>query len=165
MSDEEDNEVFEDTDEESEMNDSVEQEEVIEEFCRDEDDPVDYPKEIEKIIKAPSFISETHPQEKMCNYEEVLSLCTIVRDDAKNIIDPHHKTIPILTKYEYTRILGVRASQIENGAPLFIETDLIDSYLIAKTELEQKKLPFIIKRPIPNGTLEYWKLEDLEILF
>jgi len=162
MSDEEDIEVFEDTDDESEMNDSVEQE-VVEEFCR-EDERDDYPKEIEKIIKTPSFISETHPQEKLCNYEEVLSLCNIVRDDAKNIIDPNHKTIPILTKYEYTRILGVRASQIENGASIFVETDLIDSYLIARMELEQKKLPFIIKRPIPNGNIEYWKLEDLEIL-
>jgi hypothetical protein len=42
---------------------------------------------------------------------------------------------------------------------------MIDSYLIAKDELHQKKLPFIIKRPIPNGSIEYWKLADLELLF
>jgi hypothetical protein len=39
-----------------------------------------------------------------------------------------------------------------------------DSYLIAKEELHQKKLPFIIARPIPHGDTEYWKLKDLEIL-
>jgi hypothetical protein len=31
-------------------------------------------------------------------------------------------------------------------------------------ELEEKKMPFIIKRPMPNGGCEYWKLSDLEIL-
>ena len=36
-------------------------------------------------------------------------------------------------------------------------------YDIALEELKQKKIPFIIKRPI-NNTFEYWKLEDLRIL-
>ena len=31
-------------------------------------------------------------------------------------------------------------------------------------ELQEKKLPFIIKRPISNNKFEYWKLEDLEII-
>ena len=31
-------------------------------------------------------------------------------------------------------------------------------------ELEKKVIPFIIERPIPNGTFEYWKLRDLEII-
>ena len=53
----------------------------------------------------------------------------------------------------------------EQGASLFIETDSIDSYWIAKEEVHQKKVPFIFKRPFPNGPIEYWKLEDLEILF
>jgi DNA-directed RNA polymerase subunit K/omega len=160
MSDEEEEELYEESEEESELNEPEDQE-VIEEFCR-EDEPIE-PPEIEKVMKFP--IAEIHPQEKMCNYDEVLSLCNITRDDAHNIIDPYHTTIPILTKYEYTRILGVRATQIENGAPTFIDVhELVDSYLIAKAELEQKKIPFILKRPIPNGNIEYWKLEDLEIL-
>jgi len=40
----------------------------------------------------------------------------------------------------------------------------LDNFIIAKIELKQKKLPFIIQRPLPNNTFEYWKLEDLEIL-
>jgi hypothetical protein len=35
---------------------------------------------------------------------------------------------------------------------------------IARLELEQKRLPFIIKRPLPNGTFEYWRLMDLLLL-
>lgn len=163
MSDDEVEEEYEVSDD-SDENDSISDHEVIEEFQID-DEPMDV-KEINKILKTPNYIEEVHPQEKMINYEEVLSRCSVKRDADKNIMDENHTTIPMLTKYEYTRILGVRASQIEHGAPLFIEVSdtLIDSYLIAREELHQKKLPFIVKRPLPNGSIEYWKLEDLEIL-
>jgi hypothetical protein len=40
----------------------------------------------------------------------------------------------------------------------------VDGYQIALLELEQKKLPFIIKRPYPNGGVEYWNVGDLEVL-
>ena len=70
------------------------------------------------------------------------------------------------TKYEYTNILGFRAKQINEGCKPFVnlEKEIMDGYLIAQIELKQKMLPFIIKRPIPNGGIEYWKLSDLEIL-
>ena len=41
---------------------------------------------------------------------------------------------------------------------------VIDSYIIAQLELSQKKIPFIIKRPISNGSFEYWNIKDLEII-
>ena len=31
-------------------------------------------------------------------------------------------------------------------------------------ELNEKKIPFIIRRPLPNNSSEYWKLQDLEII-
>ena len=82
------------------------------------------------------------------------------------IIDDFHKTLPVLTKYEYSKILGYRASQLNSGSKPFIdlEDNIIDSFVIAKMELNQKKLPFIIRRPLPNGSSEYWKIQDLEIL-
>ena len=42
--------------------------------------------------------------------------------------------------------------------------NMIDSYLIAKLELAEKRVPFIIRRPIANGSSEYWNVKDLEIL-
>ena len=45
-----------------------------------------------------------------------------------------------------------------------IPDNIIDGYTIANLELEQKKIPFIIRRPIPNGACEYWKVSDLELL-
>jgi DNA-directed RNA polymerase I, II, and III subunit RPABC2 len=41
---------------------------------------------------------------------------------------------------------------------------MIDGYLIALKEFEEKKIPFIIRRPLPDGTSEYWRLSDLEII-
>ena len=43
--------------------------------------------------------------------------------------------------------------------------NIIDGYLIAEMELKEKKLPFIIRRPLPNQTFEYWKIKDLEIYY
>ena len=73
-------------------------------------------------------------------------------------------TDPCLTKYEKTKILAERTQQIENGSLLYIPlTDkLTTAYSIALEEFKQKKLPFIICRPLPNSKeYEYWKLNDL----
>ena len=74
------------------------------------------------------------------------------------------KTIPVLTKYEKARVLGYRAKQIECGAKPFIDPgDMISSIDIAKKELYSKKLPFIIRRPLPDGTFEDWPIQELII--
>ena len=36
--------------------------------------------------------------------------------------------------------------------------------LVLGEELEQKKIPFIIRRPLPSGGSEYWHLRDLEVI-
>lgn len=112
------------------------------------------------------LIANHHPELLVHNYDEVEALTHVTRDSRGIIIDPLHRTLPFLTKYEKTRILGERAKQLNGGAKAFIETNptIIDGYLIAHTELEQKKIPFIIRRPLNNGGSEYWKLSDLEII-
>lgn len=133
----------------------------------DEDDEEDdeYFKKFEEGLTE-SVIQNHHPELIMHNVDEVETLCKIVRDAAGNVVDPLHRTLPFITKYEKARVLGERARQIENGAQTFIDVEptLIDSYLIALKEFEAKKVPFIIKRPLPNGGCEYWNLKDLEIL-
>jgi DNA-directed RNA polymerase I, II, and III subunit RPABC2 len=113
-----------------------------------------------------NIISEFHPELQSHNYDEIANMCVIVRDANGTPIDPLHRTIPILTRYEKARVLGERAKQLNSGAKPFVTIDdaVIDGYLIALKELEEKKMPFIIKRPMPNGGCEYWKLSDLEIL-
>lgn len=113
-----------------------------------------------------SYIETYHPESMSHNYDEIQTLSRVVRNSAGVIVDDLHRTIPIMTKYEKTRILGQRAKQLNEGAPAFIKIDstVIDGYLIAVKELEQKKTPFIIRRPLPNGGSEYWRIQDLEIL-
>lgn len=83
------------------------------------------------------------------------------RDTTK--LDSKHITYPFLTNYERTKIISFRASQISNGTKpyILVPDGVTDSYQIAKLELEAKRLPYIVKRPLPDGTFEAWQLADL----
>jgi DNA-directed RNA polymerase subunit K/omega len=97
---------------------------------------------------------------------EVLTadMVTSLRDIS--LLDANHTTYPFLTNYEKTKCISFRASQINNGAKpyILVPTGINDSYQIAKMELEARRLPIIIKRPMPDGTYEVWRLNDLLIL-
>ena len=112
------------------------------------------------------ILIDYHPEIKQNNYNDIVAMCTVVRDKSGIISDDFHKTIPWLTKYERARVLGIRAKQLNNGADAFVQvpSSMISGYKIAIEELKAKKIPFIIRRPIPNGGTEYWRLEDLELL-
>ncbi len=111
-----------------------------------------------------NYITEFHPECLNHNSDEIEKLTKVIRDENNIIIDPLHKTLPFLTKYEKARILGQRAKQIEIGSKPLVKVpeNIIDGYVIAELELREKKIPFIIKRPIPGGAFEYWHLKDLE---
>ena len=132
----------------------------------DDDDDNDgevYLKKFDKEINK-NYIMDFHPECVNHNYDEIEGLVKTIRDKNGIIIDDLHKTIPFLTKYERTRILGQRAKQINSGATPFVKVpdNVIDGYVIAEIELKQKRIPFIIKRPLPNGGSEYWYVKDLE---
>jgi len=112
------------------------------------------------------IIKEYHPELLTHNTEEVEAACVIARNEYGDIMDPLHRTVPFVTRYEKARVLGERAKQINSGAQPFVPIDatLIDGYLIALKEFEQKKIPFIIRRPLPSGNSEYWRLSDLDII-
>ena len=131
----------------------------------DEDQDENYLQKFDESIKK-KIIADFHPELQQHNYDEIETLSRVVRDNTGNIVDPLHKTLPFITKYEKTRILGERASQLNSGAKALVEVDddIIDGYIIALKEFDEKKIPFIIKRPLPNGAVEYWKFEDLEVI-
>jgi len=133
----------------------------------DDGEPIEnYLQKVSETLKS-DIITNYHPQLKPHNYEEIQLLTKIQRNKYGDIIDDLHKTLPIMTKYERTRILAERTVQINLGMQSFLEDDakdVIDGYLIALEELKQKKIPFIIKRPMPNGAFEYWNGSDLEII-
>jgi DNA-directed RNA polymerase I, II, and III subunit RPABC2 len=118
----------------------------------------------EEIMR--NYVVDFHPECVINNYEEVRALSNVIRDKNGNVVDDLHKTIPYLTKYERTRVIGQRAKQINSGAKPFVKVPetVIDGCLIAEMELIQKKIPFVIRRPTPSGGCEYWNLKDLDII-
>ena len=66
-----------------------------------------------------------------------------------------------LTLYEKTRIIGTRATQIANGAKPFIKNIKgLSPIEIAELELEKKICPIKIVRPLPNGRIEEWDVNE-----
>ncbi len=84
----------------------------------------------------------------------------------EEINNPNKISQNYLTKYEYAKIIGIAAQQIESGRKPLID-NLPLSYVhpieIAEYELKQKKTPIIIKRKLPNNVCEYWTLDQLVI--
>lgn len=130
----------------------------------DEEDD-DYLEKFDESIRK-SVVEMYHPEAKSVNQSEMLKMAKVTRNERGIIIDDLHRSIPMMTKYEYTTILGQRAQQLDEGdLPLVkVPHGVMDGYLIAQMELEQKSIPFIIKRPMPGSGFEYWHVEDLEII-
>ena len=72
-------------------------------------------------------------------------------------------TMPYMTKFEKAKILGIRAEMIASGDKPLIENirSFDNAYNIALEELKQKKIPLIIRRTLPNGTIEDWRVEEM----
>jgi DNA-directed RNA polymerase I, II, and III subunit RPABC2 len=68
-----------------------------------------------------------------------------------------------MTKYEKARVLGTRALQISKNAPLMLVPNQgeTDPYKLAERELAERKIPFIVRRFLPDGSYEDWKLSEL----
>ncbi len=70
-----------------------------------------------------------------------------------------------LTKFEKIRVLGARATQISDGAPSTVDiTGLTDAMEIAKKELAERKLPMVIQRVYPDGTVVELRVMDMKVL-
>jgi DNA-directed RNA polymerase subunit K/omega len=156
----------EDDEEEDEAEENAENDENIDDIF-DEIEPEMVKTKERNLPKAKTMnIEMFHPKLKQHNYDEIIMRANIQRDSKGNINDPFHQTVPVLSRYERARILGTRAKQINHGSrPLVsVPQSIIDGYKIAEKELEKRAIPFIIRRPIPNGESEYWRVSDLELV-
>jgi DNA-directed RNA polymerase I, II, and III subunit RPABC2 len=107
-----------------------------------------------------------HP-ECVIDYMESIYPKLMLKEVPTIDVDDNHTTYPFLTVFEKTKILGFRTNQLSQGARpylLAVPEDITDVKEIARLELYQKRLPYILKRPLPDGTYEYWRLSDLMIL-
>jgi len=169
-SDDEEVKLAEDDDIEKDDESTIEEEDTapinFELGSDDEEDEVEDEHYLQKFDAEinKNYILDFHPECMTYNKTEINAM-TRVKRIGNTIVDDLHRTIPFLTKYERARIIGQRASQINSGSTPFIKNipaNIIDGYLIAEMELEAKTIPFIIRRPLPNGGSEFWKVKDLE---
>ncbi|KAJ4759454.1 hypothetical protein LUZ62_024492 [Rhynchospora pubera] len=89
----------------------------------------------------------------------------VVPEDEKEQQEPIvrvRKTSKYMTKYERARILGTRALQISMNAPVMVELEgETDPLEIAMKELRERKIPFTIRRYLPDGSYEDWGVDEL----
>ena len=135
-------------------------EEVVEDIG---DFPDDEGADVIVEASGPKPSSETqillnHHPEIWVDYVETIKK-RLVRDPTKAV------SYPFLNQFEKTKVLSFRASQLAQGnKPYIAVPDIVsDVYTIAKMELKERKLPYLIKRPLPDGDYEYWMLNDLII--
>ena len=96
-------------------------------------------------------------QSDITNYSDIYTNYDIKKNISGNNI----------TKYEYTKLLGIRTLQIAMGTEALIEItdDLNSPEKIAEEELRQRKTPYIIERKINDNHSDYWRIEDMVIDF
>ena len=117
-----------------------------------------------KLREDAHKLLQAHP-EIQADYIEIIRERLPVKD-LPILNDVNHTTRPFLTHYEKTKVLSLRASQLAHNSRPFIDIPphVTDVHEIARLELEAKRIPYIIKRPLPDRTFEYWRLQDLIIL-
>lgn len=85
-----------------------------------------------------------------------------IRRGQMKVPDAERITSRFMTKYERARILGSRALQISKNAPLMVDPgEESDPYKLAEMELDKRKVPFIVRRYLPDGSYEDWKVSEL----
>ncbi len=141
-------------------------EEILEETEETVDEGIIPEKETVKESRALKFLTHHHPECRLDYVEDVMRKIPLAAYPPDSGSDAQHKSVPYLTLFEKTKIIGFRANQLAQGSRPFVEvpphvTDVLE---IARLELDQRRLPYILKRPFPDGTYEYVRLADLLIL-
>ncbi|KAJ5064165.1 RNA polymerase, subunit omega/K/RPB6, partial [Bipolaris maydis] len=87
---------------------------------------------------------------------------TVTSEKDKKVPNDKRTTTPYMTKYEKARVLGTRALQISGNAPVLIDVEgMTDPLQIAAKELQEKKIPLVVRRYLPDGFYEDWTCEEL----
>ena len=133
----------------------VEVEDEIEEEAAEEDSEKVKPKKKKGVKKVVAVNTE-------CLYNNI-DFEEDYDEKEEQIADNKRMSINRMTKYEKVRIIGIRAKQIMTGANILIKgAENKTPTEIAELELKNNMVPFKIKRRLPNGRYEIWKLSELE---
>mgnify|MGYP006166741187 CR=1 FL=1 len=114
--------------------------------------------ETESINSIGEDTIDLNPSDEF-NYNKIISKSNAYTKYYSN----NKQTMPFLTKFEKTKMIGIRAQMISEGStPLVpIPEHVTNSIEIAELEFKQKKIPLFIKRMITQTEYEYWRQEDM----
>jgi DNA-directed RNA polymerase I, II, and III subunit RPABC2 len=111
-----------------------------------------------RVIMSASHTLTDHPEVK-----------PVFRSEVVKAMETPRVTKPYFTKYEYAVLLASRQQQIAEGAKPLVSLDglrtsdpqFLDQ--VVKREIEQRKLPYVFQRLMPNGNAEFWSAQELEL--
>jgi DNA-directed RNA polymerase subunit K/omega len=93
-----------------------------------------------------------------------------VSKTTENINKQTYISKPIMTKYEFDKVIGLRTMQLSNGAIPFVKKENfkiarnMDLRSVAIEELKEGRLPYIIERTLSNNKKEYVRIKDLSLV-
>ncbi|KAL7273332.1 subunit common to RNA polymerases I, II, and III [Rhizina undulata] len=91
-----------------------------------------------------------------------MNYVSAAKEDDKRVPRDKRMTTPFMTKYERARLLGTRALQISMNAPVLVDTGgETDPLQIAIKEMQEKKLPLVVRRYLPDRSYEDWTIQEL----
>jgi DNA-directed RNA polymerase I, II, and III subunit RPABC2 len=118
--------------------------------------------EEEKVVSKKKAVKKTVVINNDCLYNNI-DFEEDYAEKEEQVDSSNRITMNRLTKYEKVRIIGIRTNQIMTGANILIKgIEGKTPSEIAELELKYNMVPFKIKRKLPNGKFEIWKLSELE---
>lgn len=124
----------------------------------DDDTTID----IEEVADAGEYLDEDEVYEDIEEEEEEYEIKIIDHSETQQKLFKEKTTIPYLTKYEKTILIGSRAQQLNKGAiPMVQVNNLKKTVDIAEKELKERKIPLLVRRYLPNGEYEDWRIDEL----
>jgi len=151
-------------------------EDVVEEEFDDYEEDLEAELEVEDeeadILDDSSIVedSETEPPEHdERSFKKIIKL--YAEDINHRIIqvrqDSKRETSEIIQVPEMVEAVGIRASQIENGAPIFTDVSgLTDPISMARKEFLDRQNPLILERKIREFStriiVEHWKVREMK---
>lgn len=94
--------------------------------------------------------------------EKKINIQELTKDEINFYLNKPKQTLPYMSKFEYSQILGLRITQLYNNTNALINsTEFNNIEDIVKNEMSNRKVPFILCRYLPDGDIELWKVSDL----
>jgi len=164
----EDAELFTDNELEADEEPITEEKDDIETFTEEKDDVPE--EESKKNVDDDDELKESNTKNTIIDNEDCLYVDDTFFDEeqtdekiSQRVPDDERISLPILSKYEMVNIIATRAKQISLGAKVLLKNPgKLQAKELAELELKNKMTPLKIKRNLPNGRYEIWKISELK---